>query len=91
MLPNRNRAGCFNLPLSVDVYRVAQIGFVSCSVYSDSNCDPATAHMMYWSGKARKDPNKKKPTTLMTEGAMWRIEGTREAALRSWECVLKTP
>jgi len=91
LLPNRNRAGCFNLPLSVDVYRVAQIGFVSCSVYSDSNCDPATAHMMYWSGKARKDPNKKKPTTLMTEGAMWRIEGTREAALRSWECVLKTP
>ena len=91
LLPNRGEAGCFNLPLSVDVSRVAQIGFVSCSVYSDSDCDPATAHLMHWSGKARKDPNKKKPTTFMTEGAMWRIEGTREAALRSWECVLKTP
>ena len=91
LLPNRGEAGCFNLPLSVDVYRVAQIGFVSCSVYSDSDCDPATAHLMHWSGKARKDPNKKKPTAFMTEGAMWRIEGPREAALRSWECVLKTP
>ncbi|GIT54684.1 MAG: hypothetical protein Ct9H300mP16_18440 [Pseudomonadota bacterium] len=91
LLPNRNRAGCFNLPVSVDVYRVAQIGFEYCSIYSGTDCDPASAHRMYWSGKARKDPNKKKPTTVMTEGAMWRIEGAREAALRSWECILNTP
>tara|TARA_Y100000588_G_C13549558_1_gene625574 strand:- start:4 stop:450 length:447 start_codon:yes stop_codon:yes gene_type:complete len=91
LLPNRSRTGCFNLPVSVDIYRVAQIGFEYCSIYSATGCDLASTYRMYWSGKARKDPNKKNPTTVMTEGAMWQIEGAREAPLRSWECVLQTP
>ncbi|GIT53997.1 MAG: hypothetical protein Ct9H300mP16_11570 [Pseudomonadota bacterium] len=36
LLPNRSRTGCFNLPVSVDIYRVAQIGFEYCSIYSEN-------------------------------------------------------
>ena len=85
-LPKRHAEGCFNLPVSLRLFRIAQIGFTSCSVYRSKDC--ATVHIqpMVWSGKSRKNSDKQEPTFKMTEGAMWLFSRGREAAVRSWQC-----
>ena len=85
-LPKRHVEGCFNLPVSLRLFRVAQIGFTSCSVYHAKNCAAAHIQPMVWSGKSRKNSDKQEPTFKMTEGAMWIFSRGREAAVRSWQC-----
>ena len=85
-LPKRHAEGCFNLPVSLHLFRIAQIGFTSCSVYRSKGCAPTHIHPMVWSGKIRKNSNKQEPTFKMTEGAMWLFSRGREAAVRSWQC-----
>ena len=85
-LPNRHAEGCFNLPVSLRLFRIAQIGFASCSVYHTNDCATAHTHPMVWSGKNRNNSNKQVPTFEMTEGAMWLFSRGRETSVRSWQC-----
>ena len=85
-LPKRHAEGCFNLPVSLRLFRIAQIGFTSCSVYHGKDCATVQSHPMVWLGKSRKNSNKKVPTFMMTEGAMWHFSRGREAEVRSWQC-----
>jgi len=85
-LPKRHAEGCFNLPVSLRLFRIAQIGFTSCSVYHNKDCAAVHIQPMVWSGKSRKNSDKQEPTFKMTEGAMWLFSRGREAAVRSWQC-----
>ena len=85
-LPKRHAEGCFNLPLSLRLFRIAQIGFTSCSVYHGKDCEAVHTHSMVWSGKSRNNSNKQVPTFRMTEGAMWFFSRGRKAEVRSWHC-----
>ena len=85
-LPKRHAEGCFNLPVSLHVFRIAQTGFTSCSIYHSKDCAAVHIQPMVWSGKSRKNSDKQEPTFKMTEGAMWLFSRGREAAVRSWQC-----
>ena len=85
-LPKRHTEGCFNLPVSLRLFRIAQIGFTSCSVYRSKDCAAVHIQPMVWSGKRRNNSNKQAPTLKMTEGAMWHFSRGREATVRSWQC-----
>ena len=85
-LPKRQAEGCFNLPVSLRLFRIAQIGFTSCSVYHGKDCAAVHTHPMVWSGKSRNNSNKQVPTFRMTEGAMWFFSRGRKAEVRSWQC-----
>ena len=85
-LPKRHAEGCFNLPVSLRLFRIAQIGFTSCSVYHGKDCATVQSHPMVWSGKSRSNSNKKVPTFMITQGAMWHFSRGREAEVRSWQC-----
>ena len=85
-LPKRHAEGCFNLPVALRLFRIAQIGFTSCSVYHSKDCAAVHIQPMVWSGKNRNNSNKQVPTFEMTEGAMWLFSRGREAAVRSWQC-----
>ena len=85
-LPKRHAEGCFNLPVSLRLFRIAQIGFTSCSVYHGKDCAAVHTLPMVWSGKSRNNSNKEVPTFRMTEGAMWLFSRGRKAEVRSWKC-----
>jgi len=85
-LPKRHAAGCFNLPVSLHLFRIAQIGFTSCSVYHSKDCEAAHIQPMVWSGKSRNNSNKQVPTFRMPAGAMWLFSRGRKAEVRSWQC-----
>ena len=85
-LPKRHADGCFNIPLSLRIFRIAQVGFTSCSVYRGKNCEAVHIQPMVWSGKSLNNSNKQVPTFEMTEGAMWLFSRGREASVRSWRC-----
>ena len=85
-LPKRHAEGCFNLPVSLRLFRIAQIGFSSCSVYHGKDCAAVHTHPMVWSGKSRNNSNKQVPTFKITEGAMWLFSRGRKAEVRSWQC-----
>ena len=85
-LPKRHAEGCFNLPVSLRLFRIAQIGFTSCSVYHSKDCAVVHIQPMVWSGKSRNNSNKEVPTFRMTEGAMWLFTRGRKAEVRSWKC-----
>ena len=90
LIPNRYEPGCHNLPLALDIHRVAQVGFKTCAVYAQDDCSIDSVRTMRWSGKrSRTDTNKNQPTTEMTPGALWLFAGGREAAVASWRCTPK--
>ncbi|MDP6530997.1 MAG: hypothetical protein QF375_03840 [Arenicellales bacterium] len=86
LIPNRAAPGCHNLPLALDLHRVAQVGFSVCSVYAASDCSENSILMLRWAGKTRTDSNKRKPTTRVTPGALWLFDDARETTVRSWRC-----
>jgi len=85
-----DRPGCHDLFRSRKAYRVAVVGFESCSVYSEPGCPDNAAMNARWDGKARRDANKAKPTSILTVGTSWiiGIEGAKKPNVRiaSWSC-----
>ncbi|MDJ0956430.1 MAG: hypothetical protein QNI91_06225 [Arenicellales bacterium] len=76
---NTDEPGCHNLIKKRRIYRVAQIGFESCTVYSEKNCEEGTEIPVSWK-------NKKDPITSFTRGARWFLPGERGSKMRSWKC-----
>lgn len=71
--------GCHNFILNPKVHRVAQIGFKSCTLYSESDCETGSELSVSWK-------RKKKPTTSLTPGARWFLAGERGTKVASWRC-----
>jgi len=85
-----DRPGCHDLFRMRKAYRVAVVGFESCSVFSEPGCPASAAIKARWDGKARRDANKAKPTARLTVGTSWIIgvEGAKKPNVRiaSWTC-----
>ena len=89
LVPNRDEAGCHNMPIDLEVHRIAQIGFDRCQVFNEADCAEGSALTVRWSGKkSRSDPNKNEPTQNLTQGSLWQFAGAREATISSWRCDL---
>jgi len=78
---NAARPGCHNLLITREVYRVAQVGFGYCVIYSQKDCKAGTEINVSWQ-------NKKDPTSVITQGARWFLPGELGSDMASWKCVL---
>lgn len=79
VIRDTDEPGCHNLIKKRRVYRAAQIGFATCTLYSEKDCEAGTEIEVRWK-------NKKKPKTAFTRGARWFLPGERGAKMASWKC-----
>ncbi len=86
-LRNRDEPGCHNVLGSREIFRVAQVGFTYCTVYSAKDCPDDDGLTMIWKGKVRENSARAQPTDRLMPGDLWYFEenGTRE--MNSWKCV----
>ena len=61
MVRNTDEPGCHNLITRRRLYRVAQIGFETCTLYSKKDCEAGTEISVSWK-------NKKEPVNAFTQG-----------------------
>ena len=64
LVRNTDEPGCHNMITKRRVYRVAQIGFDTCTLYARKDCEVGTEISVSWK-------NKKDPVTEFTQGARW--------------------
>ncbi len=79
LVRNTDESGCHNLITKRKIYRVAQIGFKSCTVYAKKHCEVGTEIGVSWK-------NKKPPINEFKPGARWYLPGNRGANMASWKC-----
>lgn len=79
MVRNTDEPGCHNLITKRRIYRVAQIGFEFCTLYSEKDCEEGAEIAVSWK-------NKKEPATEITPGARWFLPGERGSKMASWKC-----
>lgn len=79
LVRNTDEPGCHNLITKRKIYRVAQIGFKTCTVYAKKRCEVGTEIGVSWK-------NKKPPINEFTPGARWYLPGKRGAKMASWKC-----
>jgi len=73
--------GCQNMLLGLTVYRVAQIGFKHCTVYSEKDCRAGTEIPVSWQ-------EEREPVKQFTQGARWYLvsEDPQGHTMASWHC-----
>lgn len=76
---NTDEPGCHNLFTKRRIYRVAQVGFATCAIYTERDCEAGTEVEVNWK-------NKSEPTTVITPGARWYLPGERGTKIKSWMC-----
>lgn len=78
---NEDEPGCHNLLLTLTIYRVAQIGFEHCTVYSEKDCKAGSEVPVSW--KQEKDP-----VTQFTQGDRWFLvsDDPQGHEMGSWSC-----
>lgn len=76
---NTDEPGCHNLIKKRRIYRVAQIGFETCTIYAVKDCEAGSEIPVSWK-------NKKDPTLSFTRGARWFLPGKQGSKMRSWKC-----
>ena len=78
-LANSERPGCHNLLIKRRIYRVAQVGFLHCTVYAEKDCAEGTELPVRWKDEERA-------VTKLTPGARWFLDGKRGSKMGSWQC-----
>lgn len=81
-LSDGGESGCHNLLVKQRAHRVAQVGFERCTIYAERDCQTGSELTVRWK-------NEKKPTTEITQGARWFLEGKRGTKMASWHCQAK--
>ena len=78
---NEDEPGCHNMMLGFSVYRVAQIGFEYCAIYSEKNCQAGTEVPVTWK-------KEEAPVKQFTQGDRWFLvsEERRGRSVESWYC-----
>ncbi|MGA8260568.1 MAG: hypothetical protein WB783_10175 [Arenicellales bacterium] len=73
--------GCHNLLLHFVVYRVAQIGYKYCTVYSEKDCKAGSEVQVSWK-------KKKPPVKQFTQGDRWFLvsDNPHGHKMGSWYC-----
>ena len=83
---NIDEPGCHNFLKKTGVFRVGQVGFEYCEVFTEKACQPDSAVTATWNASSKRDPSKKYPTTRITRGNMWVLSVEDNVTLRSWHC-----
>lgn len=78
---NGDEPGCHNMLLSIRIYRVAQIGYEHCTVYSERDCEEGSEVPVTW--KQEDEPVKQ-----FTQGDRWFLVGDEPQGhkMGSWYC-----
>lgn len=79
LVRNTDEPGCHNLITSRKIYRVAQIGFKSCTLYTKKDCEAGTEIGVSWK-------NERPRVKEFTPGARWFLPGERGSKMASWNC-----
>jgi hypothetical protein len=85
-LRNRDKPGCHNTLGGRDVFRVAQIGFTYCEVYSEKDCEADSALIMNWKGPVKPNSARAQPTERLMPGDMWYFDENEPLEINSWKC-----
>ena len=74
------KTGCHNFATKPKVYRLTQIGFQHCWIYTKKNCEEGTAITGLWKGE--------KQDTQFSQGGEWLFTHHDEKGVRakSWRC-----
>ena len=84
LVTGTHKPGCHNFLTKTRVYRAAQIGFKTCTLYAEKDCQAGSELPVRWK-------QKKHPVTEFTQGARWFTEGERGTEIRSWQCIAQPP
>lgn len=78
---NEDEPGCHNMLLRLTIYRVAQIGYQYCTIYSEKDCKAGSEIQVSWK-------QKENPVTQFTQGDRWFLvsERRRGRTMGSWYC-----
>lgn len=78
---NEDEPGCHNLLLTLTIYRVAQIGFEHCTVYSEKECKTGSEVPVSWK-------QEDEPITQFTQGDRWFLVSDEPQGheMGSWSC-----
>lgn len=82
LVTGTGKPGCHNFLTKRRVYRISQVGFEYCRIYSEKNCKADAVVTTRWK-------NKKQPTDKLTPGSRWFLAGERGTKIASWECLKK--
>ncbi len=79
--------GCHNLIIDRKVYRVAQVGFAWCSVYSEDDCAPDSLLPAKWTGDTyhKYDIDGSKLQPKFYPGSHWKLVSPN-TPVKSWYC-----
>ena len=86
LVPNAAKTGCHSFAKARKVFRVAQVRFAYCEVYSSRQCEPDSILSARWTGKRSKQGDHDEPVTQFTPGAMWVLAEKTNVKVRSWRC-----
>lgn len=78
---NESEPGCHGMLLTLRVYRVAQIGFESCTVYAEKDCQAGTEVPVSWK-------QEEAPVTEFGQGDRWFLvsDDPQGHKMGSWSC-----
>ena len=78
---HEDEPGCHNMLLRFTVYRVAQIGYEYCTVYSEKDCKAGSELQVSWK-------QKENPVTQFTQGDRWFLvsDDSHGRKMGSWYC-----
>ena len=84
------KPGCHDLLWGKQIYRVAQVGFEWCSLYTQEGCATDSIVTAYWSdGKYHKyNIDGTKPQEKLYPGAKWIMDSAADD-IQSWYCEAK--
>ena len=87
VLRDSSQPGCHNFRFNFKLYRAAQVGFSSCTIFRASNCLAESALIMEWKGeKLNQKSKRRQPTHLITPGALWHLPNNTQKKVSSWFC-----
>jgi len=86
LVRNSAKTGCHSFAKARKVFRVAQVRFAYCEVYSSRRCEPNSILGARWTGKRGNKGDRDGLVTQLTPGAMWVLAEKANVKVRSWRC-----
>ncbi|MDH3464879.1 MAG: hypothetical protein OES26_03015 [Gammaproteobacteria bacterium] len=86
LVRNSAKPGCHSFTKARKVFRVAQVRFAYCEVYSSRQCELDSILSARWTGKRGNRVEHEGSVTQLTPGAMWVLADQANVKVRSWRC-----
>ena len=81
-------AGCRGSGKAREVNKFAQVGFLYCTLYAESNCQEGSELTAMWDGDdyKRADIDISQPQVRLLRGTEWVLDPKENVELKSWYC-----